>query len=207
MLRVALSGGIASGKTAVSDTFATLGVPVVDADILSRKAVEPGSCGLAQITARFGAGILQSDGNLDRSALRQIIFNDKNARADLEAIVHPQVRELTQQALQEHEKSGAPYCIVVIPLLTETNQQGSYDHVVIVDVSEETQLARLLQRDNSTELQARKILASQASREQRLAIADDVIENSGTLDALEHKVKTLHLKLLKIAETKSDTQR
>ena len=199
MLRVALSGGIASGKTTVSDTFKALGVPIADADILSRKAVEPGSEGLAAVVNRFGESILQTDGSLDRKKLRQIVFSEPSARADLERIIHPRVRALTQQFIKHHKANETAYCMVVIPLLVETNQQESYDHIVVVDVERQTQLKRLMARDNSSVEQAENILNSQASRDQRLAIADDVISNTGTLDDTIEQVKQLHKKLSSLA--------
>ena len=201
MLRVALSGGIASGKTTVSNTFKELGVPVVDADVLSRKVVEPGTEGLLAVVDRFGQSILQSDGSLDRKKLRQIVFSDPAARTDLENIIHPRVRELTQQFLNQQKANGCVYCMVVIPLLIETNQQKNYDHIVMVDVEKQTQLERLMERDNSSLKQAENILKSQASRKQRLAIADDVISNTGSIDETKDKVKVLHKKLANLATT------
>lgn len=199
MLIVALTGGIASGKTAVSDTFNTLGVPVIDADLLSREAVAPESPGLNQIKARFGDSIITEDGTLDRKKLRQIVFNDEQSRKDLETIVHPEVRRLTRKAIEQHKQALAPYCIVVIPLLVETGQQNNYDHIVVVDVSEETQITRVAARDGSSEAQAKKILSSQATRKERLDVADDVITNSGTLQELHTAIQSLHQKLLNIA--------
>ena len=201
MLRVALSGGIASGKTTVSNTFKELGVPVVDADVLSRKVVEPGCEGLMAVVDRFGQSILQSDGSLDRKQLRQIVFSDPAARTDLENIIHPRVRELTQQFLNQQKANGCVYCMVVIPLLIETNQQKNYDHIVIVDVEKQTQLERLMARDNSSLKLAENILKSQASRKQRLAIADDVVSNTGSIDETKAKVKVLHKKLANLATT------
>ena len=204
MLSVALTGGIASGKTAVSDAFEELGIPVVDADILSREAVAPGSSGLEKIHKRFGNEVITKDGALDRQQLRNIVFNDKASRKDLEAIVHPEVRKLTLAALKKHRNEKAPYCIVVIPLLVETNQQDRYDHIIVVDVSVETQIQRVTERDGSSREQAEKILASQASREQRLAVANDVICNTGSLSDLQAKVEKLHQKLLLLATSKDE---
>ena len=201
MLRVALSGGIASGKTTVSNTFKEFGVPVVDADVLSRKVVEPGCEGLMAVVDRFGQSILQSDGSLDRKQLRQIVFSDPAARTDLENIIHPRVRELTQQFLNQQKANGCIYCMVVIPLLIETNQQKNYDHIVIVDVEKQTQLERLMARDNSSLKLAENILKSQASRKQRLAIADDVVSNTGSIDETKAQVKALHKKLANVATT------
>jgi dephospho-CoA kinase len=194
LLKVALTGGIASGKTTVSDMFAVHGVPIIDADLLAREAVEKGSAGLARVIERFGEQIIDDEGNLDRAALRAIVFKDDAARHDLEAIIHPIVRQLTQQRMVTAEADGAPYCITVIPLLAESGRQNQYDHVVVVDVDEETQLQRLLQRDGNSEAQSRRIIASQASRDERLKIADYVIENhsSDTLDDLQARVEALH---------------
>lgn len=204
MMRVALTGGIASGKTTVSDTFSALGVPIADADVLAREAVHIGSPGLQQISNRFGATILLADGSLDRAALRNIIFEDKKARSDLESIVHPEVRRLTDNLLQSFEKSGHPYCLVVVPLLVETKQQIRYDYVIVVDVEKEVQIQRLRARDGSTENDAKKILASQASRDERLAIADSVIINNGGVEAIAEQVQTLHDKLMALADQRDD---
>ena len=202
MLTVALSGGIASGKTAVSDLFHSLGVPVIDADLLSREAVAPDTPGLTAIRQRFGDNVIAADESLDRAALREIVFSDDKARSDLESIVHPEVRRLTQAALKQHASNNAAYCLIVIPLLVETGQQNSYDHVIIVDVRTETQLSRVMQRDGSSQEQAQKIISSQATRAQRLAVADSVIDNSGALETLRPQVEALHRKLLSIADTK-----
>lgn len=204
MMRVALTGGIASGKTTVSDTFANLGVPIADADLLARVAVEVGSHGLEQITGRFGNSILQADGSLDRAKLRSVIFNDADARRDLEAIVHPEVRRLTNDLIESFESAGHPYCLVVIPLLVETAQQNRYDHVVVVDVEADVQLQRLLQRDGSTEAEAKRILQSQASREERLAVADSVIHNNRGVEELKDEVRATHKKLVDLAHRQAE---
>ena len=202
MMRVALSGGIASGKTTVSNAFAKHGVPIVDADLLAREVVAPGTEGLQLIVERFGADILNSAGALDRRQLRKIVFSNDDARADLEAIVHPLVRKLTQKNLEQHDADGALYCIVVIPLLVETGQHKQYDHVVIVDVDQEVQIDRLMARDKSTREQAQKIISSQAGKEQRLAIADDLIINRSTKIAVDLQVRKLHERLQRLARRK-----
>ena len=200
MLRVALTGGIASGKTTVSDAFSALGVPIADADILARQAVAIDSPGLRQVIDRFGVKILQTDGSLDRARLREIIFSDSSARADLESIVHPEVRRLTNELIDTFEQAGHPYCLIVIPLLVETGQQGRYDHIVVVDVAVEVQISRLQSRDGGTIDAAKKILNSQASREDRLAIADSIITNNGDITEINGQVKDLHESLLILSD-------
>ncbi len=202
MMQVALSGGIASGKTTVSNALQKLGVPIIDTDILAREVVEPGTDGLQKIVTTFGTEILDDKGALDRKQLRAIIFSDPTARSDLESILHPLIRDLTNTRLNALDKQQTPYAVVVIPLLVETGQRERYDHIVIVDVEPEIQIKRLMARDNSSKEQAEQILASQASREQRLAIADDVIFNSGTTTAVELQVKKLHEYLLKLTRLK-----
>jgi dephospho-CoA kinase len=194
---VALTGGIASGKSAVAKHFEALGVNIYDADHAARVVVEPGSDGLTSIVAAFGDDVLNAQGGLDRPAMRQRIFADRSARKTLEAIVHPRVR----QWLQEHAQADAgPYVILAIPLLTENI--GHYrwvDRILVVDVPEETQILRLVMRDGIEEELAARILASQASRASRLALADDVIENSGPEGALADEVATLHQRYLDLA--------
>ena len=199
-MRVALSGGIASGKTLVSDTFASLGVPVIDTDLLAREVVETGTDGLHQVVRRFGDSVLDENGALDRRQLRQIIFSDDTARKDLEAIIHPLIREQCEIKMNQHKTAGVSYCVVVIPLLVETGQHENYDHSIIVDVLPEVQLERLMKRDNSSLEQAKKIIASQASREQRLAVADDLILNCSTKEAVEQQVNKLHERLCLLAK-------
>jgi len=203
MLTVALSGGIASGKTLISDTLASFSVPIIDTDLLAREVVAAGTDGLQSIVDRFGNGVLKNDGTLDRKKLREQVFIDNDARADLEAIIHPRVRELVQSRIDEHNTDGALYCVVVIPLLLETKQQDLYDHIVIVDVEPKVQLERVMKRDNCTQQQAERIIASQVSSAERLAIADDVIFNSSTKTAAVLQVKNLHERLLKIAAKKT----
>ncbi len=193
-LRVGLTGGIASGKTAVTDRLAGHGVPIIDADALARAVVAPGTAGLAAVVDAFGTGVLATDGNLDRRALRERVFADAAMRQRLEAILHPRIRAAMQGAVAE---VTAPYCVLSIPLLAES--RGGYtwlDHVVVIDVDPAVQLARLLRRDGIDEALARRMIAAQATREQRLAIADTVLKNDGDLASLFAATDRLHEQLL-----------
>lgn len=194
---VALTGGIASGKTLISDRFASLGVPVIDTDVIARQIVEPGQPALMEIQAVFGAGVIDADGGLKRAELRAIIFSDPEARIKLESILHPRIRAKVEQAISE---LTAPYCILVIPLLTEKGGYHMVDRVLVVDVSVETQIQRLMARDDCSRQQAERVLAAQASRELRLEIADDVLENSGSVEGALQKVTELHGEYLRICE-------
>lgn len=191
--RIGLTGGIASGKSAVSALFAALGVPVIDTDEIARAVVAPGTPLLGRIVERFGPRVLGADGTLDRRALRDIVFADPQARADLEALTHPAIR-----AEMERRSAAArgPYQIIAIPLLVESNARSRVDRVLVVDCSEETQLRRLQARDGATRAQAEAILAAQATRAARLAAADDVITNEGDLSALRDQVEQLHARYL-----------
>lgn len=188
-LLIALTGGIASGKTAAAELFAQLGVPVLDTDQIARDVVAPGMPALGQLVAEFGPEILDAQGQLDRSRMRERVFNDPAQRRKLEAITHPAIRaELAQRSAA----AGGDYQIHVIPLLVESGRAEAYDRVLVVDCPEETQIARLMARDSSSREQAAGILSAQASREQRLNAAHDVIENTGTLADLERGVQILH---------------
>jgi dephospho-CoA kinase len=188
--RVALTGGIASGKTTVSNLFAALGVTIVDTDLLAREVVAPGTALLAEIARHFGPAILAADGSLDRRQLRERVFADAAERRWLEQHTHPAIRTLTD------ERSAAapgPYCIVAIPLLVETNGAKRFDRVLVVDSEPELQVQRLMLRDGVTRAAALDMLAAQASREARLAIADDVVHNNGDqLSSLRDQVEALH---------------
>jgi dephospho-CoA kinase len=185
---IALTGGIASGKTAVSDRFAALGASVVDTDRIAREVVRPGRPGLSLLSDAFGSSIVDSAGQLDRAALRERIFADDAARAKLNSLLHPLIETA---AAAEVEVANGPYVILVVPLLVETGLFGDADRVLVVDVPEAVQLERLQGRDGVTAAQARAALAAQATREQRLAVADDVIENSGSLAELDAQVAGL----------------
>ena len=202
-LRIGLTGGIASGKSTVSQRFAELGVPVIDADVASRKVVEPGTPGLAQVVERFGADVLRG-GQLDRRALRSRIFEDASLRQALDAILHPLIRAEMER---EVEQAQAPYVVMAIPLLVEGGSAADrVDRVLVVDADETLQIQRLRARDGSTEEQARAILASQASRAVRLAAADDVLLNTGTVAELRQAVDRLHEQYLQHAQTLSSRQ-
>lgn len=185
MLRVALTGGIASGKSLVAELFAARGVPVVDADVAARAVVEPGSEGLAAVVAAFGTDVLDDEGRLDRSTLRQRIFGDDEARQRLEAILHPRIRTWMAERLQAYAEAGYPWALAVIPLLVETGQQAQYDRVLVVDAPESVQRERLRRRDGTRDEEADAILRRQASRAERLRHADDVLDNSD--DNADHK--------------------
>lgn len=185
-LRIGLTGGIGSGKSTVAELFRQRGAVIIDADMLARQAVEPGSAGLASLVRLVGPQILTPDGHLDRSALGRLIFADPGLRAQVEAVIHPAV----WRGADELEAAAPPGSVVVhmIPLLVETGQPDRYDQVIVVDIDPATQLARVQARDRLDEQQARARLAAQASREQRLAIADLVVDNSGDLAHLEDQV-------------------
>jgi len=195
LLRVGLTGGIASGKSTVANMFATRGVDIVDTDLISREIVAPGQPALDEIVARFGNHVLRDDGSLDRKALRAIIFSDPNQRRLLELILHPRIRD--ESMLQASRATGA-YLMIVVPLLVESPMQDYMHRILVVDCDVDTQLKRLLDRDAENEDQARKMIAAQASREQRLAIADDVVVNDGNLQQLESQVDMLHQRYLSL---------
>lgn len=199
MMRVALSGGIASGKTTVSNALAAFNVPIIDTDIIAREVVVPGSKGLKQVVDRFGQTVLDASGQLNRLRLRELVFSDENARKDLEAILHPLIRAETQAQLEKLQKKGTLYCVVAIPLLVETGQHTEYDQVVIVDVEPSVQLKRIMKRDDCSREHAESIVASQATRAERLAVADELILNSSTEKAMHLQVKKLHEHLTLLA--------
>lgn len=194
---VALTGGVAAGKTAVARRFEALGVHVHDADVAAREVVEPGTPGLAAVVGMFGTAVLNASGRLDRPTMRQRVFADPAARQQLVAIIHPLVRQwLRDRALAD----CGPYCLLAIPLLAENIAHYRWvDRVLLVDVPESVQLARLVARDGLDETLARRMLASQASRAERLALADDVIENSGDEIVLDQAIAELHQRYLVLA--------
>jgi dephospho-CoA kinase len=188
MLRVGLTGGIGAGKSEVSKRLAALGAVVVDADQAARTVVEPGTPGLARIMEAFGPGVLREDGSLDRAKLAEIVFADEEARGRLNAIVHPLVHEWMVAADAAAGSRGDAVIVHDVPLLAEGGRGGQFDVVIVVDVAPEVQVERLAGRGMPEE-QARARMAAQATREQRLAVADIVIDNSGTLDDLDRQVR------------------
>jgi dephospho-CoA kinase len=191
--RVGLTGGIGSGKSAVTALLRERGAVVVDADVLAREVVEPGTPGFAAVVERFGDGVLDGDGRLDRPALGAVVFADEQARRDLEAIIHPRVRARAA----ELEAAAGPDAVVVhdVPLLVETGQAELYDLVVVVDVPVETQIERLASNRGMSRAEAESRIAAQATREQRRGAADVVIDNSGTLADLADAVDALWQRL------------
>jgi dephospho-CoA kinase len=196
-LRIGLTGGIASGKSTVEQRFTELGVPVINADDSSRAVVALGQPGLAAVIERFGNGVLTRDGELDRAALRALIFQSPEKRRDLEAILHPLIREhMDGQALT----AVGPYLVLSIPLLVESGAaRDRVDRILVVDADESQQIRRLMNRDAVTEEQARSILAAQASRADRLKAADDVLVNAGSVSDLRQAVDRLHQRYLEMA--------
>lgn len=200
LFRIGLTGGIASGKSTVAQRFSELGVPVVDADESSRFVVAPGTPGLARIREAFGAQILTVSGELDRRALRELIFADPNSRRKLESILHPLIRADMETRAAE---AGGSYLIMAIPLLIERDGSARVNRVLVVDVPEEVQLRRVMARDGCDAAQAHAILAAQSSREDRLKAADDVLLNDGTVADLRQAVDGLHQRYLKMAAISS----
>lgn len=199
---VGLTGGIGSGKTAVSDSFADLNIAVVDADVCARQVVEPGTQALNKIAERFGSDMLLADGQLNRAALRAKVFQSNDDKDWLNALLHPLIRV---QMVEQVALATSSYCILAAPLLLENNMQAMVNRVLVVDVAPEQQLARVMARDNSDEATVRAIMRAQLGREERLAQADDVIVNDDTLLALKNKVQQLHNQYLRLAANPSKT--
>lgn len=197
MLKIGLTGGIASGKSTVSDMFAEYGVPVIDTDRIARDIVRPGMPALDKIRRRFGDEVIAADGSLDRSELRRLAFDNERSRKALEAILHPKIRSET---VARSKAAGGPYQIIVVPLLVESALKSFVDRIVVVDCDPQTQLQRLLSRDDETIEQAQRMIASQAAREERLAIASDVIDNNGDISDTRKQVEELHRRFLDEAE-------
>jgi len=196
VFRVGLTGGIASGKSTAAKFFGALGVPILDSDQIAREVVEPGQPPLERLVARFGPSILTPDGHLDRPALRDIVFSDPKARADLEALTHPAIGAALEA---RSATAGGPYQILVIPLLVEKHLGSQVDRVLVVDCDEALQIRRLRARDGSTPEQAQAILDAQVSRSTRLKAADDVIANDADMSAVSAQVTALHARYLELA--------
>lgn len=191
-LVVGLTGGVASGKSAVAARLKALGIPVVDTDQLAREVVEPGAVAIAAIREAFGPGVLDDHGGLNRRSLRERVFEDESARRRLEAILHPRIAERLEARLAA---INAPWCVVAIPLLVEADWVNRVDRVLVVDVEPDVQVTRLMARDGMDEAAARRMVDAQATRDDRLQVAHDVIDNSGSLEDLEALVDRLHAAL------------
>jgi dephospho-CoA kinase len=188
IVRVALTGGIATGKSHVRARFERLGIPTVDADVLARDAVAPGTAGLAAVVRRFGADVCDADGTLNRRRVGAIVFDDPDARRDLEKIVHPYVREMTEQWFGSLDPERVPFAVADIPLLFESQRDGDFDTVIVTACEPEVQLRRLMARDGLGEAEARQRIAAQWPLEKKIASADYVIRTDGTLDATDRQV-------------------
>ncbi|UCC55326.1 MAG: dephospho-CoA kinase [Gammaproteobacteria bacterium] len=195
-LVIGLTGGIGSGKSVVAKLFSRRDVPVIDADRIARDLVEPGTPALETIINTFGPDYLQPDGQLDRNRLRRLVFTDPALRHQLESILHPLIRNNIKELINSIRE---PYCIVVIPLLLETGQSDLVDRILVIEAPEETRIDRVARRDRLPADEIHAILQSQTDRETRLAAADDVIVNAGTIDELAEKVQTLHETYLALA--------
>ena len=198
MFIIGLTGGIGCGKSAVAERFAALGAPVIDADEIARQVVAKGQPGLAEIALHFGPRTLNEDGSLNRRVLREVIFQDSEARKALEGILHPRIREEMDRQLMTLD---APYAILSIPLLFETGQEKRVDRVLVIDCPQDTQIRRVCARDRVNPDQVRSILAAQCSRTDRLARADDIIDNSASPEALTPQVDRLHRHYLRLAQS------
>lgn len=193
---VALTGGIGSGKSTVAQAFARLGITIIDADIIARQVVEPNTPVLNAIEAHFGRSVIQADGTLNRRQLRECIFSYPAEKAWLNALLHPIIHQETQRQIAA---ARSPYVLWVVPLLVENQLQNKADRTLVIDVSRETQIQRTMARDHVSREHAEQILAAQATREARLAVADDVIDNNGAPDAIASDVARLHAQYLSFA--------
>lgn len=198
---VGLTGGIGSGKSSVVSLFEALGVSWVDADIVAHEVVQPGEPGLARIAEHFGPAVLKPDGTLDRAGLRQRIFANQEERQWLEQCLHPVIRE---RIIEQLRQAQGPYAILVSPLLLETDQAALCERVIVVDVDVETQVSRTMARDANTREQVERIIAAQMVRQDRLARADEIIDNTAPLEEVATQVKAVHERLLKYFNGEKD---
>lgn len=198
MLKIGLTGGIASGKSTVCALFERYSTPIIDADLIARRLVEPNEDAYSEIIDVFGQAIIQNDGKLNRIKLRNLIFSDPVAKQQLEKILHPKIR---RQLILQGQQQQTPYCIFAIPLLIESNMKSVIDRVLVIDLNVEQQLQRLQKRDAISHSQARLMIEAQCDHKQRLANADDIINNNGVTDALNKQVKTLHQKYNNLAKS------
>ena len=198
MLVVGITGGIGSGKTAVSDRFGELGVPVIDTDVISKELVEPGFPAFEEIVEAFGSKVVGNDGRLNRAVLRKIVFDDPAKRQLLEDILHVKIRA---EVFDRLDVLDCAYCVIVIPLLAESKRKYPLDRVLVVDTSADLQLARAEARGQQSRKELEQIILSQATREERLELADDVIENSGSLDELRESVNFYHQQYVQLAKS------
>ncbi|MCG7598944.1 dephospho-CoA kinase [Halomonas sp. McH1-25] len=202
-LTIGVTGGIASGKSAVALEFAKLGIPWVDADIVAREVVEPGEPALAEIAEHFGPNVVDEDGRLDRRALRALVFADEDERRWLESVTHPRIRQRLNQHLEAMRAGGAPYHLLVSPLLFESGQHELVDRRLVIDVPEALQISRTVGRDTVEEAQVKAIIRAQMPRTERLARADDVIDNQGSHDELARQVAELDRRYRQLAAQSS----
>lgn len=196
MLRIGLTGGIGCGKSAACQIFTELGIPVIDADQISREVVAPGEPALATIAELFGSPVLTNDGALDRSRMRELIFADSSLRRRLEAVLHPLIK---QRMLAQAARLDSPYVILAIPLLLEAGWYELVERILVIDCPVELQISRTIHRDGISRKQAEAILAAQIGRDERLSRADDLVENDGDLDKLRRQIEELHQRYLSIA--------
>lgn len=199
MLRVGITGGIGSGKTALTDWLAKKGIAIVDADLASRVIVAPGQPALAEIAETFGQEFIKADGQLDRTAVRSLVFTDDNKRQQLEAITHPRIRD---ELARQMDAADSTYVVLSSPLLLESGQSSMVDLSVVVDVPVNAQIERTIARDQNTRELVESIMAAQLDRDTRIARADIVIDNSGSLDALYQRGEILHQTLLASASAR-----
>lgn len=203
MLKIGLTGGIGSGKSTICKLFKELGVPVIDSDEIAHALVEPGTSALHMITKLFGHQVLQEDGSLNRAQVREQVFNDKIKREQLESLLHPLIRKEMQRQINA---LNSPYVILAIPLLLEKAWQENLDRVLVIDCSEAQQRERVIKRDESSAQTIDLIMFSQIQRDVRINAADDIIDNTGSLDALRGQINRLHQRYLKLVSLNGITQ-